>query len=138
MAGNELAPSSWNGPGNQLQGQGNPMSFACTRCARPDDPSKPIAYYDPGFGFFGAQALGRRSSVRLEARPGLRVGFRAAGQPGQAYLPDAHYRPGDRLLMLRVQPGAYCARRWPLLQALGLIARSGEPGPVTRSRLCPQ
>jgi uncharacterized protein (DUF2235 family) len=117
-----------DGTGNQLRAKGNTNVLRLYQMLDLSDPSKQIAYYDPGVGTFGAQGAWTPLGQSVSKLAGLAFGLGLRANLAEAYMYlMQHYRPGDRLLIFGFSRGAYCARALAgLLQAVGLIRPGSE------------
>jgi uncharacterized protein (DUF2235 family) len=127
-----------DGTGNQLKAKGNTNVVRLYEMLELGDPSRQIAYYDPGVGTFGAQGAWTPLARRLTKLAGLAVGYGLRTNLAEAYIYLMHeYEEGDQALHIRLQPGSlYGARaRRPAPCHRPAEAWVGKPRPVRGQRV---
>ena len=104
------------------------MSSGFTRMLDLSDPSKQIAYYDPGVGTFSAQGAWTPLGRSLSKLVGLAFGFGLRTNLGEAYTYlIQHYEAGNRLFVFGFSRGAYTCRALAgLLRSVGLLRPGSE------------
>jgi uncharacterized protein (DUF2235 family) len=117
-----------DGTGNQLKAKGNTNVVRLYEMLDLTDPSKQIAYYDPGVGTFSAQGAWTPIGQRISKLFGLAFGSGLRTNLGEAYTYlMQHYEDGDRLFIFGFSRGAYTARALAgLLRAAGLLRPGSE------------
>lgn len=117
-----------DGTGNQLKAKGNTNVVRLFELLDLSDPSKQIAYYDPGVGTFSAQGAWTPAGRRTTKLLGLAVGYGLRTNLGEAYTYlMRHYCPGDRIFIAGFSRGAYTARALTgMLNAVGLLRPGSE------------
>lgn len=117
-----------DGTGNQLKAKGNTNVVRLYELLDLSDPSKQIAYYDPGVGTFSANGAWTPIGRRVSKLAGLAFGFGLRTNLGEAYTYlMQHYEAGDRLFVFGFSRGAYTARALAgLLKAIGLLRPGSE------------
>jgi len=117
-----------DGTGNQLKAKGNTNVVRLFELLDLSDPSKQIAYYDPGVGTFSAQGTWTPAGRRTTKLLGLAVGYGLRTNLGEAYTYlMQHYCPGDRIFIAGFSRGAYTARALTgMLNAVGLLRPGSE------------
>jgi uncharacterized protein (DUF2235 family) len=117
-----------DGTGNQLKAKGNTNVVRLYEMLDLADPSRQIAYYDPGVGTFSAQGAWTPVGQRISKLFGLAFGSGLRTNLGEAYAYlMRHYEPGDRLFIFGFSRGAYTARALAgFLRAAGLLRPGSE------------
>jgi uncharacterized protein (DUF2235 family) len=117
-----------DGTGNQLKAKGNTNVVRLYEMLDLTDPSKQVAYYDPGVGTFSAQGAWTPVGQRISKLFGLAFGSGLRTNLGEAYTYlMQHYEAGDRLFIFGFSRGAYTARALAgLLRAAGLLRPGSE------------
>jgi uncharacterized protein (DUF2235 family) len=117
-----------DGTGNQLKAKGNTNVVRLYEMLDLDDPSRQIAYYDPGVGTFSAQGAWTPLARRVTKLAGLAVGTGLRTNLGEAYTYlMQHYEAGDKLFIFGFSRGAYSARALAgLLNVVGLLRPGSE------------
>jgi uncharacterized protein (DUF2235 family) len=117
-----------DGTGNQLKATGNTNVVRLYELLDLDDPSRQIAYYDPGVGTFSAQGAWTPVARRLSRVAGLAVGLGLRTNLAEAYTYLMHqWQPGDRIYVFGFSRGAYTARALAgLLHSAGLLRPGSE------------
>ena len=117
-----------DGTGNQLKAKGNTNVVRLYEMLDLSDPSKQIAYYDPGVGTFSAQGAWTPLGRSLSKLVGLAFGFGLRTNLGEAYTYlIQHYEAGDRLFVFGFSRGAYTCRALAgLLRSVGLLRPGSE------------
>jgi uncharacterized protein (DUF2235 family) len=112
-----------DGTGNQLKAEGNTNVVRLYEMLDLGDPTRQIAYYDPGVGTFSAAGAWTPWSRRLSRLFGLAFGSGLRTNLAEAYgYLIQHYQPGDRIFVFGFSRGAYTARALAgLLKAVGLL-----------------
>ena len=117
-----------DGTGNQLRAKGDTNVVRLYALLDHSDPSRQMAYYDPGVGTFSASGawtpIGRWFSRLL----GLAFGIGLRQNLGEAYTwLMQHWEPGDRVYVFGFSRGAYAARALTgLLRTIGLMRAGSE------------
>ncbi|HEY6635513.1 MAG TPA: DUF2235 domain-containing protein [Acidimicrobiia bacterium] len=114
-----------DGTGNQLKASGNSNVLHFYGMLDLSDPSRQVAYYDPGVGTMGARGAWSTWGQKLTRVLGLAFGFGIKDNLEEAltYLIE-HYEPGDRVFILGFSRGAFTARG-----LTGMTYRSGVMRP---------
>jgi uncharacterized protein (DUF2235 family) len=115
-----------DGTGNQL-GANNPTNVAKVfQLLDVSDPSKQIAYYDPGVGTMSAASARGKLGRTMSRASGLALGTGMKSNLAEAYTYlMQHWRSGDSLYIFGFSRGAYTARA-----LAGMLTRPGlmRPG----------
>lgn len=124
--GNKRIVICLDGTGNQI-GAGNPTNVAkLFSMLDKDDPSKQLAYYDPGVGTLAPAAAqtGLKRTVSLLYMRGVGTGLKDNVAQAYQYVMQ-HWRPGDQLSIFGFSRGAFTARA-----LAGMLLRPGlmRPG----------
>jgi len=117
-----------DGTGNQLKAKGNTNVVQLYEMLDLSDPTRQIAYYDPGVGTFSAQGAWTPLARRVTKLAGLAVGLGLRTNLAEAYTYlMQEYEEGDRLFVFGFSRGAYTARALAgLLHAAGLLRPGSE------------
>jgi uncharacterized protein (DUF2235 family) len=117
-----------DGTGNQLKAKGNTNVVRLYQMLDLSDPSRQIAYYDPGVGTFSAAGAWTPVSRRVSKLAGLAVGLGMRANLGEAYTYlMQNYEAGDKLFIFGFSRGAYSARALAgLLNVAGLLRPGSE------------
>jgi uncharacterized protein (DUF2235 family) len=117
-----------DGTGNQLKAKGNTNVVRLYEMLDLSDPSKQIAYYDPGVGTFSAQGAWTPVGRSVSKLVGLAFGFGLRTNLAEAYTYlIQHYEAGDKLFVFGFSRGAYTCRALAgLLRAVGLLRPGSE------------
>ncbi len=117
-----------DGTGNQLRAKGNTNVVRLYEMLDLSEPSKQIAYYDPGVGTFSAQGAWTPIARRVSKLAGLAVGLGLRANLGEAYTYlMQNYQVGDKLFVFGFSRGAYSARSLAgLLTVAGLLRPGSE------------
>lgn len=117
-----------DGTGNQLKARGNTNVVKLYEMLDLGDPSRQIAYYDPGVGTFSAAGAWTVPARKLSKLLGLAFGAGLKANLAEAYLYLMHhYEPGDRIFLFGFSRGAYTARALAgLLKTVGLLRPGSE------------
>jgi uncharacterized protein (DUF2235 family) len=117
-----------DGTGNQLKAKGNTNVVWLYEMLDLGDPSRQIAYYDPGVGTFSANGAWTPLARRVTKLAGLAVGMGLRTNLGEAYMYlMQHYEAGDKLFIFGFSRGAYSARALAgLLNVVGLLRPGSE------------
>jgi uncharacterized protein (DUF2235 family) len=100
-----------DGTGNQLKAKGNTNVVLLYQMLDLSDPSRQVAYYDPGVGTFSARGAWTTIARKLSRLLGLAFGTGIKENLGEAYTYLMHhYEPGDRVYVLGFSRGAFTAR----------------------------
>jgi uncharacterized protein (DUF2235 family) len=112
-----------DGTGNQLKAKGNTNVVRLYEMLDLSDPTRQIAYYDPGVGTFSAAAAWTPVGRHLSKLLGLAFGSGMRTNLAEAYTYlMRHYQPGDRIYVFGFSRGAYTARALVgMLKAVGLM-----------------
>src|SRR5688572_17744761 len=115
-----------DGTGNQVKASASTNVVRLYEMLDLSDPSKQIAYYDPGVGTFSAQGAWTATGRRLSKVLGLAFGSGMRENLAEAYtFLIRNWEPGDRLYIFGFSRGAYTSRA-----LAGLLYRAGlmRPG----------
>jgi uncharacterized protein (DUF2235 family) len=117
-----------DGTGNQLKAKGNTNVVRLYEMLDLSEPTKQIAYYDPGVGTFSAQGAWTPIGRRVTKLAGLAFGYGLRTNLGEAYTYlMQNYQDGDRLFIFGFSRGAYTARALAgFLKAAGLLRVGSE------------
>ncbi|MFI1938726.1 DUF2235 domain-containing protein [Streptomyces purpureus] len=117
-----------DGTGNQLKATGNTNVVRLYEMLDLGDPTRQIAYYDPGVGTFSAAGAWTAPGRKVSRLSGLAFGSGLKTNLAEAYTYlMRHYEPGDRLYLFGFSRGAYTARALAgLIQAVGLLRPGSE------------
>jgi uncharacterized protein (DUF2235 family) len=117
-----------DGTGNQLRAKGNTNVVLLYEMLDLSEPSKQIAYYDPGVGTFSSPGAWTPLARRVSKLAGLAVGVGLRANLGEVYTYlMQHYEAGDKLFVFGFSRGAYCARALAgLLNTAGLLRPGSE------------
>ncbi|MGW0821311.1 DUF2235 domain-containing protein [Streptomyces sp. NPDC002845] len=112
-----------DGTGNQVKAKGNTNVVRLFEMLDLSDPSRQIAYYDPGVGTFSAAGAWTPVSRYLSRLLGLAFGSGLKVNLAEAYTYlMRHHQPGDRIYVFGFSRGAYTARALTgMLRAVGLM-----------------
>lgn len=115
-----------DGTGNQLRARGNTNVVLLYQLLDLSDPSRQVAYYDPGVGTFSSGGAWTPAGKRLSKLMGLAFGVGLRANLGEVYTwLMHHWEPGDRVFVFGFSRGAYTARALTgMLRTVGL-ARPG-------------
>src|SRR2546423_4525791 len=117
-----------DGTGNQLRAKGNTNVVRLYEMLDLSEPSKQIAYYDPGVGTFGAQGAWTPLGQRVTKLLGLLIGLGLRTNLGEAYTYlMRNYEAGDNIYLFGFSRGAYTVRALAgLLKSTGLLRPGSE------------
>lgn len=112
-----------DGTGNQLKARGSTNVVRIFEMLDLSDPSKQVAYYDPGVGTFSAQGAWTPAGRAVSRTMGLVIGNGMRQNLGEAYsYLMAAWEPGDQLYVFGFSRGAYTARALAgMLYRVGLL-----------------
>lgn len=110
-----------DGTGNQVKASGNTNLLKLYEMLDHSDPTKQVAFYDPGVGTFGAYGAWTPLSRRFTKLMGLAAGYGIKTNLEEAYTYlMGTYEPGDRVFIFGFSRGAFTAR-----MLVGLTYRAG-------------
>ena len=114
------------GTGNQLRATRNTNVVLLYQMLDLSDPSRQVAYYDPGVGTFSSGGAWTPVGKRISKLTGLALGVGLRANLGEAYTWLMRtWEPGDRVFVAGFSRGAYTARALTgMLRTVGL-ARPG-------------
>ena len=115
-----------DGTANQLKAKGNTNVVRLYELLDVSDPTRQVAYYDPGVGTFAATGAVTPVARWFTRVLGLAFGYGLRTNLAEAYTYLMHtYRPGGRVYVLGFSRGAYTARA-----LCGMVHRAGllRPG----------
>lgn len=117
-----------DGTGNQLQAKGNTNVLGLYEMLDLSDPTRQVAFYDPGVGTFSAPGALTPMARWCTRILGLAVGYGLRANLAEAYTYLMQtYEPGDRIYIFGFSRGAYTARALcGLLNRPGLMRRGSE------------
>jgi uncharacterized protein (DUF2235 family) len=117
-----------DGTGNQLKAKGNTNVVGLYDLLDLSDPTRQIAYYEPGVGTFSAQGAWTPWAQRMTKLAGLAVGLGLRANLAGAYTwLMQEYEEDDRLFVFGFSRGAYTARALAgLLHVIGLLRPGSE------------
>ncbi|WP_405905445.1 DUF2235 domain-containing protein [Streptomyces sp. NBC_00828] len=112
-----------DGTGNQLKAKGNTNVVRLYEMLDLSDPTRQIAYYDPGVGTFSAAGAWTPAGRSVSKLLGLAFGSGMKTNLAEAYTYlMQRYQPGDRIYVFGFSRGAYTARALVgMLKAVGLM-----------------
>jgi uncharacterized protein (DUF2235 family) len=118
----------FDGTGNQLKAKGNTNVVRLFEMLDLSDPTKQIAYYDPGVGTFSSAGAWTIAGRKFTKIMGLAFGTGLRTNLGEAYTYLMNtYEDGDRLYVFGFSRGAYNARALAgLLRLVGLLRPGSE------------
>jgi uncharacterized protein (DUF2235 family) len=100
-----------DGTGNQLKASGNTNIVKIYEMLDLTDPSKQVAFYDPGIGTFSAAGAWTPFAKTLTKLLGLAFGYGIKANLAEAYTYLLQtYEPGDKVFIFGFSRGAYTAR----------------------------
>lgn len=115
-----------DGTANQLKAKGNTNVVKLYEMLDLTDPSRQVAYYDPGVGTFSAPGAWTPLSKRFTKLLGLAFGYGIKTNLIEAYTYLIHnYVPGDRVFVFGFSRGAFTARGLAGLTHLAGVMRPG-------------
>jgi uncharacterized protein (DUF2235 family) len=117
-----------DGTGNELKARGNTNVLNLYDLLDLSDPSRQVAFYDPGVGTFSAPGAWTPPARLFSRLTGLAfgVGMRQNLAEAYTYLMDV-YEPGDRIYVFGFSRGAYTARALTgLLAEIGIFRKGAE------------
>lgn len=117
-----------DGTGNQLRTTGNTNVVRLFEVLDLSDPSRQVAYYDPGVGTFSHPGAWTPVARRVSRLLGLALGSGLHANISEAYLFLMRtWEPGDRIYVFGFSRGAYTARALcGLLHKVGLLRPGSE------------
>jgi uncharacterized protein (DUF2235 family) len=117
-----------DGTGNQLKAKGSTNVVRTYSMLDLTDPSRQVAFYDPGVGTFGAQGAVTPIARWWTRLLGLAFGYGLRANLADAYTYLMHtYVPGDRIYIFGFSRGAYTARALcGMLNWAGLLRPGAE------------
>ena len=117
-----------DGTGNQLKARGNTNVVRLYQLLDLRDPTRQIAYYDPGVGTFSASGAWTPAARWLTRTAGLAFGSGLRANLAEAYTYLMHHwRPGDHIYVFGFSRGSYTARALAgMLHAAGLLRPGSE------------
>ena len=117
-----------DGTGNQLRATGNTNVVRMFEVLDLSDPSRQVAYYDPGVGTFHHPGAWTPVARRVSRLLGLAFGSGLQANLSEAYLFLMRtWEPGDRIYVFGFSRGAYTARALcGLLHKVGLLRPGSE------------
>jgi uncharacterized protein (DUF2235 family) len=112
-----------DGTGNQLKARGSTNVVRIFEMLDLSDPTKQVAYYDPGVGTFSAQGAWTPAARAVSRTMGLAIGNGMRQNLGEAYAYlMAAWEPGDQVYVFGFSRGAYTARALAgMLYRVGLL-----------------
>jgi uncharacterized protein (DUF2235 family) len=112
-----------DGTGNQLKARGSTNVVRLFEMLDLSDPTKQIAYYDPGVGTFSAQGAWTPAARAVSRTIGLAIGNGMRENLGEAYrYLMGTWEPGDQLYIFGFSRGAYTGRAFAgMLYRVGLL-----------------
>lgn len=117
-----------DGTGNELKAKDNTNVVALYDLLDLSDPTKQVAYYDPGVGTFSAPGAWTPPARFVSRMSGLAfgAGLRANLAEAYTYLMRV-YEPGDRIYVFGFSRGAYTARALTgLVYTIGIFRPGAE------------
>lgn len=100
-----------DGTGNQIKAKGNTNVVKLYEMLDLSDPSRQVAFYDPGVGTFSAPGAWTPLSRKLTKVLGLAFGYGIKVNLVEAYtFLIGNYSPGDRVFIFGFSRGAFTAR----------------------------
>ncbi len=117
-----------DGTGAQLRARGNSNVVLLYRLLDHSDPSRQIAYYEPGVGTFAAAGAWTPVARWVSRMAGMAFGIGLRQNLAQAYTwLMQNWIPGDRIYVLGFSRGAYTARALVgLLRTVGILRPGSE------------
>ena len=112
-----------DGTGNQLKARGSTNVVRMFEMLDLGDPTKQVAYYDPGVGTFSSQGAWSPAAQAVSRAIGLAIGNGMRENLGEAYkFLMATWNPGDQVYVFGFSRGAYTARALAgMLYRVGLL-----------------
>jgi uncharacterized protein (DUF2235 family) len=117
-----------DGTANQVGAHGNTNVVRLFRMLDLSDPSRQIAYYDPGVGTFSSGAAWTPVARWMSRTAGLAFGTGLRSNLGEAYTwLMRNWSPGDEVYVFGFSRGAYSARSVVgMLRSIGLMRPGSE------------
>jgi uncharacterized protein (DUF2235 family) len=116
-----------DGTGNQVRAHRNTNVVLLHEMLDLSDPTKQVAYYDPGVGTFSSPGAWTPMARRLSKLSGLALGTGLRQNLGEAYSYLIRtYQPGDEIYVFGFSRGAYNARALAGLLRLAGVFRPGS------------
>ncbi|MCB5292358.1 T6SS phospholipase effector Tle1-like catalytic domain-containing protein [Arthrobacter sp. SO3] len=117
-----------DGSGAQLRAKGNTNVVLLYELLDHSDPTKQIAYYDPGVGTFASAGAWTPLARSISRIGGLAFGWGLRQNLGEAYTwLVQNWAPGDQVFIFGFSRGAYTARALVgLLRAIGVLRPGSE------------
>ena len=114
-----------DGTGNEFRARENTNVVLLYRALKKEDPTKQIAYYDPGLGTESAQGVLTPPLKFLTKLSGLVFGYGLSKNMIDAYqFLMNRYEPGDRVFLFGFSRGAYTVRALAgMLKMVGLLEK---------------
>jgi uncharacterized protein (DUF2235 family) len=117
-----------DGTGNEVKAKGATNVLKIVELLDLTDPTKQIAYYDPGVGTFAAPSASSWAARRLSRLGGLALGHGIRQNLGEAYTFLMNtWQQGDKVFVFGFSRGAYTARALcGMLYRVGLLRPGSE------------
>jgi hypothetical protein len=117
-----------DGTGGQLRAKGNTNVLLLYQLLDHSNPTKQIAYYDPGVGTFASAGAWTPLARSISRIGGLSFGSGLRQNLGEAYTWLMHnWAPGDQIFIFGFSRGAYTARALVgILRAVGVMRPGSE------------
>jgi uncharacterized protein (DUF2235 family) len=117
-----------DGTGNQVKASGSTNVVRFFELLDLSDPTKQVAYYDPGVGTFSAQGAWTPAARAVSRGLGLAIGNGMRENLGETYrYLMAIWEPDDRLYIFGFSRGAFTARALAgMLYRIGLLQSGSE------------
>lgn len=117
-----------DGTGNQLRAKGNTNVVLLYAMLQLGDPTKQVAYYDPGVGTFSSSGAWTPVARRLSKLFGLAFGSGMKTNLAEAYSYLVRtYEEGDQIFVFGFSRGAYTARALcGMLDGFGILRPGSE------------
>lgn len=117
-----------DGTNNQLRAADNTNVVRLLNLLDLSDPSRQVAYYDPGVGTFSSPSAWSPPARALSRYAGLMFGAGLRQNLGEAYsYITSTYESGDHIFVFGFSRGAYTARALTgLLEVFGVFRRGSE------------
>jgi hypothetical protein len=117
-----------DGTGAQVRARGNTNVVLLYELLDHSDPTKQIAYYDPGVGTFASAGAWTPLARSISRVGGLAFGWGLRQNLGEAYAwLMQNWAPGDQIFIFGFSRGAYTARALVgILRAIGVMRPGSE------------
>jgi len=117
-----------DGTGGQLRAKGNTNVLLLYKLLDHSDPTRQIAYYDPGVGTFASAGAWTPLARAISRFSGLAFGTGLRQNLGEAYTwLMQNWTPGDSIFIFGFSRGAYTARALVgILRAIGIMRPGSE------------